>query len=185
MPSDRDRATRILNAGAAGDSEAAAELLPLVYDQLRALAARYLRSERPSISIQPTDLVHEAYVRLVERDGVDWKGKAHFLAVAAIQMRRILVDHARAMSAAKRGGRAQRITLADELAPTLKPAMDLLGLDEALTRLASRNSRRAQVAELRLFAGMLVKEIASFLGVSERTVKDDWRVARAWLLKEI
>jgi RNA polymerase sigma factor (TIGR02999 family) len=161
------------------------QLLPLVYDELRALAGRYMRGERPGATLQPTAIVHEAYLRLMNADGIDWKGKTHFFAVAAIQMRRILVEHARAAAAEKRGGGLQRITFSSDLAVAPDGMVGLLALDEALVSLERRNERQARVAELRLFAGLLVKETALHLGVSERTVKDDWRFARAWLIKEL
>lgn len=185
MASNRARATLFLAGHSSGSAADAARLLPLVYGELRALAARYLREERPGHTLQPTALVHEAYLRLIEHDRIDWKGKTHFFAMAAIQMRRILVDHARARATEKRGGRAPRVTLDERLTRTPEASLDLLALDEALTRLAARHERQGRVAELRLFAGMLVGETALYLGVSERTVKDDWRVARAWLLKEL
>lgn len=181
----RYQATRDLTAHVNGDAGAAARLLPLVYQELRALAARYLRGERAGFSLQPTDLVHEAYLRLIELDRIDWQGRAHFFAMAATQMRRVLVDHARAAEAAKRGGRQVRVTLNEDLATAHHPSVDFLVLDEALSRLGSRHERQGQVAEMRLFAGLEVKEVALYLHVSERTVKEDWRVARAWLLKEI
>ena len=182
---DRSQATRALTAHVRGDEGAAAQLLPLVYQELRALAARYLRGERAGVSLQPTDLVHEAYLRLIELDRIDWKGRAHFFAMAATQMRRVLVDHARAAETAKRGGRPTRITLSEDLATTPERSVDFLVLDQALTRLAARNDRQGRVAEMRLFGGLEVKEVALYLRVSERTVKEDWRVARAWLLKEL
>ena len=181
----RYQATRDLTAQVNGDQGAAGRLLPLVYQELRALAARYLRGERAGVSLQPTDLVHEAYLRLIELERMDWQGRAHFFAMAATQMRRVLVDHARAADAAKRGGRPARVTLSDDLATTHQRSVDFLVLDQALTRLGSRNERQGRVAEMRLFAGLEVKEVALYLRVSERTVKEDWRVARAWLLKEI
>jgi RNA polymerase sigma factor (TIGR02999 family) len=134
--------------------------------------------------LQATALVHEAYLRLIENDRIDWQGKTHFKAMAATQMRRILVDHARARSAKKRGG-GRPITLTETLLSTAKPSVDLLALDQALERLSSRSSRQGRVAELKLFAGLLTHEIALSLKVSERTVKEDWRVARAWLMKEL
>jgi len=181
----RAQATRALTAHVQGDEGAAAQLLPLVYQELRALAARYLRGERAGLSLQPTDLVHEAYLRLIELERMDWKGRAHFFAMAATQMRRVLVDHARAADAAKRGGRPTRVTLSDDLATTQQRSVDFMVLDDALSRLGDRNERQGRVAEMRLFAGLEVKEVALYLRVSERTVKEDWRVARAWLLKEI
>jgi RNA polymerase sigma-70 factor (ECF subfamily) len=182
---DRAQVTRALAAHVEGEEGAAARLLPIVYEELRALAARYLRGERAGISLQPTDLVHEAYLRLVKQDAVDWKGRTHFFAMAATQMRRVLVEHARAAAAVKRGGRPVRITLTEDLVATRDRSVEFLALDSALARLMQRNERQGQVAEMRLFAGLQVKEVAFRLGVSERTVKEDWRVARAWLLKEI
>jgi RNA polymerase sigma factor (TIGR02999 family) len=185
VTSHRARATRILTAHASGKRRAAPELLPLVYDELRALAARYLRQERPGHTLQPTALVHEAYLRLVDCDRIDWKGRTHFFAMAAIQMRRILVEHARAAAAEKRGGVGRRVTFDEHLAQAPELSLEFLALDEALGRLAQRHERQGRIAELRLFGGMLVREIAFCVGVSERTVKEDWRVARAWLLKEL
>jgi RNA polymerase sigma factor (TIGR02999 family) len=181
----RARATELLAARASGRDRAADELLPLVYDELRALAARYLRRERAGSTLQPTALVHEAYLRLIENDRIDWQGKTHFLAMAATQMRRILVDHARARDAQKRGGRGRRITLTESLSRTPDASVELLALDEALSRLGARSPRQGRVAELTLFAGLLSREIALAVGVSERTVKEDWRVARSWLMKEL
>jgi RNA polymerase sigma factor (TIGR02999 family) len=162
-----------------------AELLPLVYDQLRALAAGYLRRERPGGTLQPTALVHEAYLRLAGRPPVALHGKTHFFALAAVQMRRILVDRARAAASAKRGGGLRRIALSDDVASSTDGSVELLALDEALTRLARRNPRRGKISEMRIFGGMTVGEIASHIGISERTVREDWRVARAWLMKEL
>jgi RNA polymerase sigma factor (TIGR02999 family) len=179
------RATQLLAAHAGGTERAADELLPLVYDKLRALAAKYLRGERPGSTLQPTALVHEAYLRLIDHDRIDWQGKTHFMAIAAVQMRRILIDHARANAARKRGGTAHRVTLSDSLVQTSDPSIELLVLDEVLVRLSARHQRQGRVAELKIFAGLLSREIALCLKVSERTVKDDWRVARAWLMKEL
>jgi RNA polymerase sigma factor (TIGR02999 family) len=184
LPATRGDATAILAGGLDGP-RAADRLLPLVYDQLRALAASYLRAERPDITLQPTALVHEAYLRLIANDRIDWKGKTHFLAMAATQMRRILVDHARARDAHKRGGGQRTITLDEEVLAGVKPSVSLLALDEALLRLAARSGRQARVAELKIFGGLQTREIALSVGVSERTVKEDWRVARAWLMKEL
>src|SRR5262245_15539081 len=185
LPVTRTQATQLLTAHAGGDGRAADELLPLVYDELRSLAGRYLAAERPGATLQPTALVHEAYLRLIDYDRIDWQGKTHFLAMAATQMRRILVERARGQAAQKRGGRGHRITLTEALTPTSDPSVELLALDEALSRLGARSPRQAQVAELRLFAGLFAREAAFCLGVSERTVKEDWRVARAWLMKEL
>jgi len=178
-------ATQLLATHATGAARDADELLPLVYDELRSLAAKYLRAERPGSTLQPTALVHEAYLRLIDHNRIDWQGKTHFLAIAAVQMRRVLIDHARAKTARKRGGSSHRITLTESLVRSADPTVELLALDEALSELAARHPRQGRVAELKIFAGLLSREIAHCLSVSERTVKDDWRVARAWLMKEL
>jgi RNA polymerase sigma factor (TIGR02999 family) len=167
------------------DNRRAEDLLPLVYDELRALAANYMRKERPGGTLQPTALVHEAYLRLAASQRLDVQGKTHFFALAALQMRRILVDRARAAGSAKRGGGLRRITLTDGICMSPDGTVELLALDDVLDRLSRRNSRQAQVAEMRLFGGMISREIASYLGVAERTVREDWRVARAWMMKEL
>ncbi|HKQ60222.1 MAG TPA: ECF-type sigma factor [Candidatus Polarisedimenticolaceae bacterium] len=165
-------------------SAGAARLLPLVYGNLRALACRYLQAEGYH-TLQPTALVHEAYLRLARREEIDWQGQTHFLAVAATEMRRILVDHARSSGAAKRGGEATRIPLSERSAIAEEPQVRVLALEEALGRLAARSPRQARVVEMRVFAGMLAREIGEVLGVSVRTVNGDWRVARAWLAREL
>lgn len=184
MPQNPD-ATSALLEQARGDPGAAARLMPLVYDRLRALARRYLRQERPGHTLQPTALVHEAFIRLIQVDQIDWRGKTHFFAMAAILMRRILVEHARAAAAGKRGAGAEKVTLTDAAAIVGGPSLDLLALDEALTRLGARSPRQARVAELKLFAELDTREMAYALGVSERTVKGDWRLARAWLMRAL
>jgi RNA polymerase sigma factor (TIGR02999 family) len=184
MGRSQSEATRALVAHSAGEPRAAAELAPLIYDDLRALARRYMQLERGS-TLQPTALVHEAYMRLIDIDRIDWSGKTHFFAMAAIQMRRILVERARAASAHKRGGRPERVTLRDGLASPAEIPLDLLALDQALDVLARCSPRQCRVTELRLFGGLTVSETAHVLGVSERTVKQDWRVARAWLSTEL
>jgi RNA polymerase sigma factor (TIGR02999 family) len=156
-------------------------LVALVYADLRGLARVYLRRERGYHTLQPTALVHEAYLRLASSANAKCKDKQHFLALAATQMRRVLVDHARAANRVKRGGGPTRVTLDEGMAPLLRQTVDMLGLDQALISLAQRSARQARVAEMRLFAGMTVREIADVTKVSERTVKQDWRVARAWL----
>jgi len=165
--------------------EGAAELTPRVYGELRALARRYLKGERRGHTLQPTALVHEAYIRMAGIERIDWAGKTHFFAIAARQMRRILVEHARAATAKKRGGKQQRVTLHDDTALTPDRSLDLLALEEALNRLSERSARQGRVAELRLFAGMNAVETAQVLDVSERTAREDWRVARAWLGREL
>jgi RNA polymerase sigma factor (TIGR02999 family) len=161
------------------------EILPVVYAQLRRLAGHYLGANRAGASLTPTDLVHEAYLRLADADHIDWRGKTHFLAVAATQMRRLLVDRARRAAAAKRGGRPTRVTLRGHHGAASSRAVEVLALDRALVRLAERSVRQARGAELRLFAGTSTGETADILGVSERTVKQDWKLTRAWLAKEL
>jgi RNA polymerase sigma factor (TIGR02999 family) len=156
-----------------------------VYDRLRRLARSFLARDARASSLQPTDLVHEAYVRLAASARVDVRSRTHFFALAATQMRRILVDHARRQIAAKRGARPTKITLGDGIAGFGVDAIDVLALDQVLERLASESARRARVVELRVFAGLLVEEVAEALEVSERTVKQDWQLARAWLAREL
>jgi RNA polymerase sigma factor (TIGR02999 family) len=169
----------------AGNRSAESRLLPLVYDELRRVARHYMRAERRDHTLQPTALVHEAYMRLAGQRDVDWQNRAHFFAVAAQLMRRILVDHARAHKAEKRGGTEPKIELGEGLALTEEKATELLAVDEALTRLAECDPRQARIVELRFFGGLSEEEAAEVLGVSARTVKRDWSVARAWLFKEI
>lgn len=163
-------------------------LFALVYDELREMASRRLVRERAGHTLQPTALVHEVYMKMAEQRCVDWRGRSHFLAVAAQAMRRVLIDHGRAQKAAKRGGAWGRVTLTGADADSSSdPAniVDAIVLHEALIKLALLDERQARVAEARLYAGMTVAEIAQALGVSERTVKNDWRVARAWLASKL
>jgi RNA polymerase sigma factor (TIGR02999 family) len=179
------KATQTLAELTSGDPAAADKLLPLVYDELRVLAARWLNRDGISHTLQPTALVHEAYLRMVDQSGAQWQSRAHFMAVAAKAMRQILIDYARRQNAAKRGGAWRRITL-DQAADLLPISeIDVLALDEALTRLAALNQRQSQIVELRFIAGLTVDEAAHVLGVSSRTVKFDWRMARAWLSREL
>lgn len=168
-----------------GDAEAASRLMPLVYDELRRLSRRYLRRERPDHTLEPTALVHEAFLRMVGKEHPQWQDRAHFFAVAAQQMRRILVDHARAHGADKRGGDAVRVPLDDDMAFQHKPAADLLALDGALDALASLDPRKAKVVELRYFAGMTLGEVASLLDLSIATINNESRLARAWLHRHL
>ena len=163
----------------------ATELLPVVYGELRRLAKHYIAGERRDHTLQPTALVHEAYLRLIDIDRMQWNSKTHFYSMAATEMRRVLIDYARARNASKRGGKAQRVLLQDETALADGPSLELLALDEALNHLSEIYPRQAQVAVYRLFAGMQVTEIASVLDVSDRTIKNDWRLARAWLAREL
>jgi len=182
--------TTLLKAWRGGDDGALDRLTPLVYDQLRRLGRRYVRGEAADVRGDATSLVHEAFARLVDARQVDWQDRAHFLAVSATIMRRILVDAARARSASKRGGGMQRVDSSDvELdalpASTGVRAADICALDEALHALAARNARHAQVIELRFFGGLSVDETAEALGVSPQTVMRDWKLARAWLAVEL
>ncbi len=182
--------TRLIDAAAAGDPAAAGEILPLVYAELRRLAADLLARERPGQTLQPTALVHEAYLRLVGNDlpPDDWHGRGHFFGAAARSMRQILIDSARAKAAEKRGGRRDRVpldALADPPAPAPPAADDLLALDEALTRLAAADPAKARLVELRYFAGLSVADAAGILGISEATAKRHWVYARAWLYGQL
>ena len=173
--------TRLLRAWGEGDAKAGDRLMPLVYAELRKRAAAYLRRERPGHTLQPTALVHEAYLRMAGQDRAAWKNRAQFFGVAACMMRRILVDHARALNMAKRAGRLINVELQDDHAVVAAPGIDVLALDEALTRLAAFDARKTAVAELRFFSGLSVEETAQVLGVSVATVEREWQVARAWL----
>jgi RNA polymerase sigma factor (TIGR02999 family) len=180
------KVTELLRAWRQGDRAAEADLLPLVYGELRARAARALGRERSDHTLQPTALVHEAYLRLVGQEQVDWQDRAHFFAIAAKLMRQILIDHARRHGSAKRGGGREPVSLevVGEVAGQA-PAADLLALDEALTRLARFDPAAAQVVELRYFGGLTVEETAGALGRSASTVVRQWRAARAWLWDEL
>jgi RNA polymerase sigma factor (TIGR02999 family) len=177
--------TQILQAVSGGDKDAPALLMPLVYDELRRLANHYLRQERSDHTLQPTALVHEAYLKLIDQSRVDWQNRAHFFGVAAQSMRRILVDHARGHLASKRGGMQQKLAL-DEAVDYSQPRdIDLLALDDALNLLGKLDERQSRVVELRFFAGLTIEETAEALGVSPATVKVDWSMAKAWLHREI
>jgi RNA polymerase sigma factor (TIGR02999 family) len=185
MDPERVKATQDLTEHSRGSPAAAARLMPLVYDQLRVLAGRYMDRERRDHTLQPTALVHEAYLRLIDASQIDWQGKTHFFAMAATQMRRVLADHARARGARKRGGGARKVTLGDNVAIGPAGTLDMLALDEALERLARSSPRQSRVVELRFFGGLSVEETARILDVSTGTVKGDWRVAKAWLAREL
>ena len=178
--------TRLLDAAAAGDPHAPRQLLPLVYDELRRLAAQRLAREIPGHTLQPTALVHEAYVRLVGGDEAeDWSGRGHFFAAAAEAMRRILVESARRRKSQKRGGDAQRVDLDDDLLAAAEPREDLLALDEALDKLATTNKPAADLVQLRYFGGLTLPEAAEALGMAPRTAGRLWAYARAWLRREV
>lgn len=177
--------TRILNSWRAGDPDAAEKLMPIVYEELRRLARSYLRQERVDHTLQATALVHEAYVRLVDKAAVSWQNRAHFYGIAAKLMRRILVDHARARNAEKRGGLVEKVCL-DE-ARDLPPAgaNDLVALDGALQELAQIYPRKSEVVELKFFGGLEAEEIATVLQVSPKTVLRDWQFAKLWLCRQL
>jgi RNA polymerase sigma factor (TIGR02999 family) len=176
--------TRLLMALGAGEP-AVQDVLPLVYDELRKLAAHYLRRERPDHTLQPTALVHEAYMRLAAQDRVQWRNRSHFMGVAAQLMRRILVDHARANRAVKRGGLNTMVPI-DEVNPGSEgPSVDVFALDQALTKLAAFDARQAKVIELRYFGGLTVDEVAEVMALSPATVKREWQMARAWIHREL
>ncbi|HWB18833.1 MAG TPA: ECF-type sigma factor [Phycisphaerales bacterium] len=177
--------TDLLLASRAEDSPQAQSLFLLVYDELRALAAAWLNRERADHTLQPTALVHEAYLKLIDQTRADWKDRAHFLAVASQAIRRILVDHARAASAEKRGGHVERYTLSDTDLADNHPPPDLLNLDEALTKLAKLHPRQHDVVRLRFFGGLSGDEIAHILNIDRATVVRDWTTARAWLLTQL
>jgi RNA polymerase sigma factor (TIGR02999 family) len=177
--------SRLVAQSAAGDAAAAAELFPIVYEELRRLAAAALRRERTDHTLQPTALVHEAFLRLAETPGASWENRAHFVAVAARVMRRVLVDHARGRNALKRGNGEIRVPIDDVDVPAVGQDVDLVALDDALARLAMLDERQARIVELRFFGGLSVPETAALIGASERTVKRDWQVARAWLTREL
>jgi RNA polymerase sigma factor (TIGR02999 family) len=178
--------TRLLDAAAAGDRHAAAELLPLVYDELRKLATVRLAAESPDQTLQPTALVHEAYLRLIgPTDESKWDHRGHFFAAAAEAMRRILVDAARRRAAARHGGGLARLELDPDLAAAREPREDLIALDEALDRLAAEDPLKAELVKLRYFAGLTLLEAAAALGLSERTAGRHWAFARAWLRRAV
>jgi RNA polymerase sigma-70 factor (ECF subfamily) len=164
-----------------GNQAAEAKLIPLIYKELRRLASHYLRRERPNHTLQPTALVHEAYLRLVKIKDVDWQDRSHFFAIAATVMRRILVDHARAQQAGKREGMRKAIDLDQAFVVSPTRSRELLALDEALNKLHQINARQSRIVELRFFVGLSEEETGAILGISSRTVKRDWRFAKAWL----
>ncbi|RPJ60845.1 MAG: sigma-70 family RNA polymerase sigma factor [Acidobacteria bacterium] len=177
--------TRLLLAWEGGDGEAFDKLIPLVYPELRRLAHRYMSREAADHTLQTTALIHEAYLRLIGAQEIRWQNRAHFFAISAQLMRRILVDFARRRLYQKRGGDVQKIPIADDLAVSAEPEMDLLRLDDALAALATFSPRQAKVIELRYFGGLDVAETAEVLKISEASVLRDWRLARAWLRNEL
>lgn len=176
--------TQVLLEWRSGNEEALQTLMPMVYDELRRLASRYMRDERREHTLQATALVNEAYIRLVDMK-VSWQDRAHFFAVAARLMRRLLVDHARAHHRAKREGEAARVSLDDALEVSSTPSSNVVAIDEALTRLAEFDRRKSDILELRFFGGLSNEEVAEALGISRATVQRDLRLAKAWLNREL
>ncbi len=179
-----DDVTSLLIASSSGDQEALNLLLPLVYDELRRLADRYLHRERSDHTLQATALVHEAYLRLIDQK-VSWANRAHFFGVAAEMMRRILIDHARSRQAAKRGSGGIKLSLDDVVEITDERAADLIALDDALKALADFDAQKARVVELRFFGGLSIEETAAVMGLGTATITRQWRLAKAWLYHEL
>ena len=179
------RVTELLLAWGEGDETALDQLVPLVHAELRCMAARYMAGERVGHTLQPTALVNELYLRLVDVDRVRWQNRSHFFAVAARLMRRVLVDSARSRGYQKRGGGAERVTFDEAIAIDIGRGHELLALDDALAALAQLSPRQSQVVEMRFFAGLSIEEIASVLGVSAATVMRDWKLSKSWLLREL
>lgn len=175
----------LLAAYAGGDRGALDACMPVIYDELHRIAVRQLRAERESHTLQPTALVNEAYLRLVDQSRVDWQSRTHFLCIAATAMRRILVDHARSHGRVKRGRGFRQVTLSDIVAEAQPFDVDLIDLHDALERLAASDPRQCQIVEMRCFGGLTIPEIATTLGLSERTVVREWTHAKAWLRVEV
>lgn len=177
--------TQAVMAAEGGERAAMDRLFQSVYGELRNLARKYFQRERTDHTLQPTALVHEAYMQLVDQTRVNWRGRIHFFAVAAQAMRRILVDHARRHGAVKRGGGIGRVTLDEALVPGMQPDQDLLALDDALVKLAQLDARQARIVELRFFGGLSVAEVATVLDMSKRTAEREWTMIRSWLRREL
>lgn len=185
MTSVTNDVTRLLGELRNGNEDAVAKLVPLLYRELRRLAGAYLSSERRNHTLQPTALVHEAYLRLVDQRDVQWQNRQHFFGIAAQVMRRVLLDHARGHEAVKRGGAVPKVSLEEAIVISKERSAELLALDEALTRLAALDQQQARIIELRFFGGLTVEETAQLLGISPATVKRDWNMAKAWLNREV
>jgi RNA polymerase sigma-70 factor, ECF subfamily len=183
--SESQDVTMLLSALKRGDQDAGSKLMPVVYNELRRLAGSYMRRERVDHTLQATALVHEAYLKLVEQRSVNWQSRAHFFGVAAQLMRRILIDHARGHVRQKRGGEQKRVSLDEAFVFDEQQADELLAVDDSLNRLAAMDPRQARVVELRFFGGANVEEAAEVLGISPKTVKRDWQVAKAWLRADL
>jgi RNA polymerase sigma factor (TIGR02999 family) len=184
-PIDKHDVTRLLVQWSGGDESALENLMPLVYSELHRLAAIYLSRERPGHTLQSTALVHEAFLRLVDQNSVQWQNRAHFYGVAAQMIRRILVDHARAHLTAKRGSGALKLSIEDALNEPKRQDLDIVALDDALTSLGQFDPQQCHVVELRFFSGLSIEETAEALRISPATVKRDWNAAKAWLYREI
>jgi RNA polymerase sigma factor (TIGR02999 family) len=184
-PASSERVSKLLLNWGQGDQGAREALIPLVYDELRRLARRYLRRERPDHTLQSAALVNEAYLRLIRQEHPQWQNRAHFFGVAAQLMRHILVDHARNRAAAKRGAGAPRLTLDPDVALPQARDVDLVALDDALNQLAALDPQQSRLVELRFFGGLSIEETSVVLGVSPATVKREWATARAWLQREM
>jgi RNA polymerase sigma factor (TIGR02999 family) len=184
--SSADQITKLLLAWGQGENQALDDLMPIVYDELRRLAHHYMRGQPNRHTLQTTALVNEAYIRLIDTSRVNWQDRAHFFAISAQMMRRVLVDFARSKGSLKRGGDVIQITLDEQHASgSNKNELDLVALDEALVDLAKLNNRQSRVVELRYFGGLSEEQVAEVLEISVRTVRRDWRVARAWLFREL
>lgn len=177
--------TRLLQAISAGDKKALDALVPLIYKELRRHAGQLMKSERPGHTLQPTALVHEVFLRLLQKEHVQWKCRAHFFAIASQFMRSILVDYARTRHREKRGGGAQRVSLVEGLGLSTKLDSDVLAVDQALRKLATIDARQAEIVSMRFFGGLSVEEVAAVLGMSKRSVEAEWTLIRAWLRLEL
>ena len=185
MQAAQGEVTLLLREMAKGNPDAASQLFPIIYSELRRRAANYMRHERKDHTLQPTALVHEAYLKLVNQHQVNWQSRAHFFAVASQVMRRILIDQARSRLRSKRGGNQHKVSVDDVSLASRQESSELLALNEALLRLAKIDVRQSKVVELRFFGGMTVEETAEALGISPITVKRDWSMAKAWLYGEL
>lgn len=185
MKENPDQITRLLIAWRNGEPRALDDLMPLVHRELKRIARNFMRRQRVGHTLQTTALVNEAFVRLVDSDKVNWQDRSHFFAISAQLMRRVLVDAARRRNSEKRGGERVQVTLAEDLKAVDETQTDVVALDDALKRLTQLNQRHGQVVELRYFGGLTEEEIAATLGISTRTVRRDWNLARAWLYREL
>ena len=183
-PPDKN-VTELLADWSKGDRNALEAMLPMVYNELRRIAANRLRHERPGHTLEPTALVHEAYLRLIEQERTNWKNRAQFFGIAAEMMRRILINHAIAKQAAKRGGDAIKVSLSAAEGQSAEDDANLLALDEALKRLAALDERKSRIVELKFFSGLSIEEIAEVMSISHATVEREWAMARAWIYREI